>query len=152
MECGPQQCGATMHRMSTSVAPCRQPEVTVAHCVKRDLRRWCCAGSSLFGPRSDHCVLHIRICESESRICIVLLVVFCAQEDVYVSTVNTVIGTVCDVIFSRVLSLKEQFRVRKMCCSAPQRCLFHTQFRWITCGLLLWQRHVWRDTSGRRAH
>ena len=138
--------------MSTSVALSRQPEVTVAHCVKRDLRRWFCAGSFIFGPRSDHCVLHIRICESESRICIVLLLVFCAQEDVFVSIVNTDIGTVCDVIFSRVLSLKGQFRVRKMCCSGPQRCLFHTQFRWITCGLLSWQRHVWRDTSGRRAH
>ena len=102
-----------MHRMSTSVAPCRQSEVTVAHCVKRDLRRWCCAGSSLFGPRSDHCVLHIRICESESRICIVLVVVFCAQEDVYVSTVNTDIGTVRDVIFFVFCLLRVSFGCEK---------------------------------------
>ena len=31
----------------------------------------------------------------------------------YVSIVNTDNGTICDVIFSRVLSLKEQFRVLK---------------------------------------
>ena len=141
-----------MHRMSTSVAPSRQPEVTVAHCVKRDLWNWFCVGSLHFGPRSDRWVPHIRICESESRICFVPLVVSCAQEDVYVSVVNTDIATVCDVIFSLAVALKRQLLVRNICCSGPQRGLFYAQFWWKTCCLLLWQRHVWRDTSGRRAH
>ena len=113
-----------------------QPVVTVAHCVKRDLRKWFCFGSLLFGPRSDHCVHHIRICEGKSRICFVLLVVLCAQEDVYVSTVNTDTATLCEVIFSLAVAPKRQFLVRDMCCSGPQRCLSHMQFWRETCCLL----------------